>query len=408
MSRHLYKCSSHSVFHGGFSFCPPRFSFLFPFLFLFLFLLSFAFSTQKLTAQQRKSFIPRTIDWGYKIVQGDSAHPYKKYIFAVPIIAYRPESKWIFGLSMAHIFRTQNNDLLTRPSTIRLNVSYSQLKQSSIRPFFEYFSKGNKICLRAQYQFTDFAEYYWGIGPNVPESNKELYKFRMQKGNFKAAYLVAKGFYAGLQYSFENMYNLHYSPGSNLEVSGLNGSRGYYASALGYTLFMDTRDNVYFPFKGNFIEFSNLFYQPAFGSNYTFSNITLDARKYVQLWKENVLAFQCYLNTNSGNIPFRMQGTIGSDAYMRGYYSGRFRDQNALAFQTEFRKTIWGPVGCVVFVGTGSVNKSVTGLPENLKPNFGAGLRVKAIPRERLNMRMDYGFGSHGISAFYLTLNEAF
>ena len=360
------------------------------------------------SAQQRKSFIPRTIDWGYKIVQGDSAHPYKKYIFAVPIIAYRPESKWIFGVSIAHIFRSQYNDSLTRPSTIRVNISYSQMKQFSVKPFFEYFTKRNKINIRANYQYTNFSEYYWGIGPNVPESNKEMYSFNMQRGSIKMAYKLATGFYAGVQYTFEDMYKLHYEVGSNLETSGNTGANGYYASGVGFTLYKDNRDNIYFPYKGSFIEFSNVFYQHVFGSKYNFSNYSLDARKYYQLWKENIVASQLYLNLNTGNIPFRMMGTLGSDVFMRGYYNGRYRDINAFAFQTELRKTIWGPIGCTVFAGMGSVNKSISGLSSNIKPNFGFGLRVKAIPRERLNMRMDYGFGSNGIHAFYLTLNEAF
>src|ERR1700754_4395317 len=94
---------------------------------------------------QRKNFILRTMDWGYKIVQGDSAKPYKKYYFAVPIVAYRPESKWILGISLAHIFRTQQGDQITRPSIIRANVSYSQQHQFAFRPFLEIFSKMNRL-----------------------------------------------------------------------------------------------------------------------------------------------------------------------------------------------------------------------------------------------------------------------
>ncbi len=366
------------------------------------------FATNSTFAQEKKSFIPRTIDWGYRIVQGDSAHPYKKYIFAVPIIAYRPETKWIFGLSLAHIFRTKNNDGITRPSTIRVNVSYSQMKQFSVKPYFEYFSAANKLNIRAQYQYTNFGEYYWGIGPDAPESNKEFYEFKMQRGYVKAAYMLLPGFYAGLQYGYEKMYHLSYESTGFLQNSTTPGATGYLASGIGFTCYSDTRDNVYFPFKGNFIEFSGLINHSAFGSEYNFTNITLDARKFVQLWNENILAFQLFLHSNDGSTPFRMMGTIGSESYMRGYYNGRFRDYNAVSFQTEFRKTIWGPVGAAFFLGMGTVNPSITNVFNQLKPNYGLGLRIKAIPRERINVRIDYGFGSKGISALYLTLNEAF
>jgi hypothetical protein len=35
-------------------------------------------------------------------------------------------------------------------------------------------------------------------------------------------------------------------------------------------------------------------------------------------------------------------------------------------------------------------------------------LRVKAIPRERINMRFDYAIGIDGNRAAYISLNEAF
>jgi len=33
---------------------------------------------------------------------------------------------------------------------------------------------------------------------------------------------------------------------------------------------------------------------------------------------------------------------------------------------------------------------------------------VKAIPREKINFRIDYARGHNGLQAFYVTLNEAF
>ena len=121
-----------------------------------------------------------------------------------------------------------------------------------------------------------------------------------------------------------------------------------------------------------------------------------------------MLAIQAFANINSGNIPFRMMGTLGSDSYMRGYYNGRFRDNCAMAFQTELRKTIWGPVSIVAFGGLGTVSQNADGLTSNLKPCYGAGLRIMAIPREKMNIRADYGMGIDGANAFYLTMGEAF
>ena len=358
---------------------------------------------------QQKNFVNRTIDWAYKIVQGDSAHPKKKYYFPVPIIAYKPETRWVLGLSLTHLFRVQDGDSITRPSTIRLNISYSQNNQLSIKPYLDIFTKKNRFNIKAYYQFTDFSEYFWGVGINTPNENKELYHFNMQKINVKAAYQFLPKLYAGAQLNVEKMYNVSYAKNpSIMENSNIPGTRGSFSSGLGFTIYYDNRNNIYFPTKGQYIEFSNCFYNAAFGSNYNFTSFVFDGRKYIGLWKENVLAFQTFANINIGTAPFRLLGTLGSDSYMRGYYAGRYRDNNSMAFQTELRKTIWGPISIVMFGGFGTVSSGISELANNLKPNYGGGLRIMGIPREKMNIRLDYGKGIDGNEAFYITMAEAF
>lgn len=355
----------------------------------------------------RKPFVLRTIDWGYRIIEGDSAHPRKYYIFPFPIIAYKPETRWILGVSVTHIFRA-SKDGITRPSYARLNFAYSQEKQFSVRPSVEWFTKNNKWNIRALYGYTNFAENFWGIGKNTPSFNKELYSFNQHKASLKVACQLMPHVFVGVQYGMEQLYNIHPLKGGLFESSNLTGGNGYFVSGAGGILYYDDRDHVYFPHQGQLIELSGIFNQKALGSEYTFSAITLDARKYVHLWKENVLAMQGFVNLNQGTIPFRMLGVIGSDVFMRGYYNGRFRDNHSMAFQAELRKTIWGPVGCVVFAGGGTVANKPSDLVSGIKPNIGLGLRVKAIPRERVNVHIDWGFGENGINALYVGLNEAF
>jgi outer membrane protein assembly factor BamA len=355
----------------------------------------------------RKSFILRSIDWGYRIIEGDSAHPRKQYILPFPIVVYKPETRWLLGVSVTNIYHA-HRDSITRPSYVRFNTAYSQNNQFSVRPSIEHFTKYNTVNIRALYYYTNFAENYWGIGKNTPVSNKELYAFRQHRANLKVAYQAWPHLFVGAQYGFEKLYHVEATGGGLLETSNPAGSSGYVVSGAGATVYYDDRDHVYNPYHGQMIELSNEFYSSVLGSGYNFVNITLDARKYIGLWKENVLALQGFVNINEGNIPFRMMGVLGSDVYMRGYYNGRFRDNHAMAFQAELRKTIWGPIGCVVFAGGGTVASVAGDLFSGIKPNYGLGLRVKAVRKERVNARIDYGFGADGISALYIGLNEAF
>jgi Omp85 superfamily domain len=359
---------------------------------------------------QQKNIIDKSLDWTYKIVQGDSAHPRTKYFFPIPFLSYKPETRWILGVSLTQLFRSKNNDSITRPSAIRLNTSYSQNDQFSIRTFGEVFSNKNNFDLNGLLQYTNFVENFWNKGIQSLDEYQTYY-FKLVKVNFKGSYQLLPNFYGGIQYNFENMFDLKYSSSKidmrSSDETGTSAS-GSISSGAGFVIEYDDRNNVFFPTKGQDIELSNCLYNSIFGSGYNFHNITFDARKYIALWKENVLAIQAFANVNSGNVPFRLMGTLGSDSYMRGYYNGRFRDNCAMAFQTELRKTIWGPISIVAFGGFGTVSSDVYGLTSNLKPNYGGGIRIKAVPKEKFNIRIDYGMGIDGSSAFYVTMGEAF
>jgi outer membrane protein assembly factor BamA len=357
---------------------------------------------------QQKNFVLRTLDWGYKIVQGDSAKPKKKYLFIVPIVSYKPETRWQLGVSTSHFFRAKNNDSITRPSVIRLNVSYTQNNQLSIRPMFEVFTTGNKYSLRGILQYSNFIENYWGIGNNTQESNKELYSFNQYKANIKATRLIKKGIYLGLQVDYEKLYNIKHESASLMALSNVNGVNGYHYFGLGPVFTFDNRNQIYFPTKGHIVDVSAAIRNKNVGSSSTFSNFTIDARKYFGLWNDNVLALQAYGSFNDGDVPYRAMGTLGNESYFRGYYYGRYRDKHELSIQAELRKQIWGPVGMVAFGGMGNVASSPEKLNQFIKPMYGIGLRVKAIPREKINFRIDYARGHHGLQAFYVTLNEAF
>jgi hypothetical protein len=366
------------------------------------------FLTGIVRAQEpEKNFVLRTLDWGYRIVEGDSAHPRKNLFLPIPILAYKPETRWIVGVSLNTIFRI-SKDSITRPTGIRVNVSYSQNKQFAFIPEWNLFTKYNKWNFRGKYTFTNFGENYYGIGADAPKTNKEFYSFDMHRLNVKAAYKILPKLYVGAQYNFERMYHVQADSMGLLNTSKPLGYDGYQSGGAGLILYYDDRDYVYFPHHGQIIELSHVSYLKSLGGNYAFTNITLDARKYIHLWKENVLALQGFVNMNEGDIPFRMQGVLGSDMFMRGYYNGRYRDKHAMAFQAELRKKVWGPIGVVVFAGGGTVANNKWDLFSGIKPNLGVGLRFLAIPKEKVNILLDYGWGSDGNSALYIGMNEAF
>jgi outer membrane translocation and assembly module TamA len=101
---------------------------------------------------------------------------------------------------------------------------------------------------------------------------------------------------------------------------------------------------------------------------------------------------------------------LGGDQLLRGYYGGRFRDQDLLALQAEYRMPVWWRLGAVGFVAAGQVAPKLDDLGlDRFKPAAGLGLRFLLSPEEGLNIRADYGWGFDvESSGFYLSIGEIF
>lgn len=356
---------------------------------------------------QKKSKFERLVDYYYSIVEGDSAAPRDHYYFALPIFSISPETGIKLGVSLGYMFR-DNKDSITRPSLIRLNSSYTQLKQFNIRPSADIFFKNNEYNLKAQYVYNDFNEYYWGIGNQVTDSTKELYDFKQHKVNLRLTKQIITNLYLGPQVLYERVYDVKYKEGSPTPGSGVAGINGYEIFGAGIALAFDNRSHIYYPLNGAYLEISNYYYFKSAIGSHGFHGLTFDMRKYFQVWKENVFAIQGYGSFNYQDVPYRQMGTMGGEMFMRGYYNGRYRDKHLVTVQAEFRKTIWGPFGVVVFGGVGNVVKNESELLQHVKPNYGFGLRGMSIRKEHINARLDFGFGEKGINGFYFTLGEAF
>ena len=99
---------------------------------------------------------------------------------------------------------------------------------------------------------------------------------------------------------------------------------------------------------------------------------------------------------------------VGNDDLLRGYPRNRFRDKNLLATQLEYRFPLFWRFGMTTFAGIGDVFNNYQDLKLSyVKYTLGMGLRFLMNSAERLNVRVDYGYGSEG-GYFYVSFTEAF
>jgi outer membrane protein assembly factor BamA len=356
---------------------------------------------------QDKGKLEKLIDKAYSIVEGDSAKPKSNYFLIIPMWGIAPETGLKLGVSVGFVFRMAV-DSITRPSMAKINTSFTTNRQFNFRPFCDLFFKENKYNLKAQYVFNDFNENYWGIGNQATEADKELYDFNQHKLNARLTKQIIHNLYFGGQFMYEKLYKTQFEADSKTPQSAVSGINGYEVFGAGLALAFDNRDNIYYPSKGAYLEISNHFYSKSIVGNHSFNSVIIDLRKYFPLWGSQIFALQGVASLNEGDVPFRQMGTLGSENYMRGYYNGRFRDNHMVAMQGEFRFKIWGPLGATLFGGAGNVGHDFNDLNYNIKPNYGFGLRGLVLRKEKINARMDIGFGEKGINGFYFTLFEAF
>ena len=175
------------------------------------------------------------------------------------------------------------------------------------------------------------------------------------------------------------------------------------AWGLKWVIVQDTRNNLLNASTGHFYDFE-------LGYNFSDANYThvvVDLRKYYT-WKEKfIFAGRFFNSLNFGNSPpFFDQSFLGGDRYVRGYYYGRFRDQNLSTIQLEARSILVWRLGLALFGGASSVYHQLDEM--DLKPNFGLGLRFVMDRSENVNLRFDYAVGSDGADGFYISFGESF
>ena len=210
-----------------------------------------------------------------------------------------------------------------------------------------------------------------------------------------------------------------------LRDPSLVGSRGGRISGLGPVVNLDTRDNIFQPYRGVIAEFSFLVYNTSIASRYNFSQASLEVSKYIPLRKittdANKRLIQPILGLNlltvvaDGQVPFNALGVLGGTKRMRGYYEGYYRDKRMIEGQAEFRIPLFNKstnflqrFGVVGFGGLGTVAPEFNKLAvDQVVYTYGGGLRMQLDRKQGINLRVDYG-RSANTSGFYLSIGEAF
>jgi len=335
----------------------------------------------------------------------------RKRTALTPVSSYTPETSVMLGANFIHLFRSASKDSIARrTSYIDFFTAVTLKKQFILENNYLIFDKNEKYMFIGYSIFQKFPQYYYGVGNNLPASNKELISYNILRLDHLVLRNVYKKMYIGAGFTLTDTYNVSGLSDGLPQENQVIGANGAFVSGIQAAVSSDNRNSIYNTSKGHLVRVKFVTYDKALGSQYNFYTFETDIRKFIRPFKKrkDILAFQAYGFFSSGQVPWNEMGALGSDMIMRGYYSGRYRDKNYAAIQAEYRLQLNNIFGLTFFAGTGEVAAKMNQFTFNgLKPNAGAGARLMLDRQERLNLRFDIGFGKN-TSNIYISVTEAF
>jgi len=342
----------------------------------------------------------------------DTTEEGKRAFRAYPTIGFAPETSLEIGFSGLLLYNAKG-DTQNRISEVNAFTFVTLQAQYGFWLDHALYGDRDKVFFLGRFRAQRFPLLYWGIGARTPEDDEVLIDASYLLLRERVLFRIAPNLFVGPEGDVQWLINPEFEDRPE-RVPLPAGADGTFNLGFGAGIVYDDRHNVLNVRDGHFAELSFLDYRPAWGSEYRFDAITLDARAYRPLGERNVVAAQVfanYLTGDEGQVPFNQMAQLGGDMIMRGYYAGRYRDRMALSAQVEHR---WLPFrfskrfGGAVFAAAGVVAPELRSVrAADIKPAGGLGLRYALFPKKDIFLRFDVGVTQSGFN-FYIYTGEAF
>lgn len=326
-----------------------------------------------------------------------------------PAVSYAPETSLQFGAAAIWVLKSKDHGVdFERQSTISPFVLYT-LKNQIISAFnLNLFTKKGNL-LEGSLRYYDFPDSYFGLGNNNDPDISEQYRNQYYQIEGRFFRNIKKVLFIGAAWDIQYNSISDLVSGGMLDADKPDGLSGGSVYSVGPAFRYDTRNNSIYPDHGSFISLRSLL---NYLGDFTYTSHVIDARKYFSLWnKENILAIQLQGNVTTGSrVPFYKLPQLGGDERLRGISNASlYRDRQMIYSQVEYRRPLFWRFGMTLFGGIGDVASSYGDFRfKEFKYVAGVGGRLAAIPKDKLNLRVDLGVARGGQFAIYAGISEAF
>jgi hypothetical protein len=337
---------------------------------------------------------------------------YRNRVLLLPAIGSSPETGFLFGAVIVPQFKMGNAGPETRSSSILFSGIYTVRNQIMLSILPDLILPQEEWIFSGNYFLNYFPENNWGVGANTRDEDEMSVIYTQLNLEQSVLRKLYPSVFIGPHIHWSKLYNVKFedADGNRIETPGFRGSEGSTVTGLGLKGSWDKRNSNMTPTENHFIELTIISYPSWAGSTDPYSLYQLDSRKYINLSgnAESILALQGLIQLTTGTPSFVDMPKLGGDRINRGYYYGRFRDQNSAQIQAELRQHLKGRFGFTLFAATGEVwNRFEDFSMNNYKWTAGLGLRFNLNPDDQTNIRIDFGIGKD-TAGFYLQFGEAF
>jgi Omp85 superfamily domain len=372
--------------------------------FLFVFL-------PQLLAAQTDTLNPRKKKWPFSTMQ--KLQDGNLRFVPIPAFSISPEKGISTGLIFEYFFNTGNSEVdkkQTRLSNAFTNFQYSSLNQLVLEGVYSIYTNKEKYFLQGSAGYKDFYERYWTFSDDTVGNNNFRgidYKHIYIRGKWTKK--LQHEIFIGINYSYNSFSEIVFQEGLYPQIPTIDGLGQSMSLGIGPIVVIDKRDNQFSPQKGWFAEVGFRIHDKNIGSNFNYSQLNVDLRNYIITKPKGILALNIITTLNNGTVPFLEKAKLGNDRMMRGYFAGRFRDNEFAAAQMEYRYPIGKSFVLAGFMSAGQTAPNVSSFALNsMQSSIGGGLRYLVNKQKHLYARFDAGYTQKQNWGFYLNLGDAF
>ncbi len=328
----------------------------------------------------------------------------KVRIAAIPIVNYNPSQGFLFGAMGQGFYKLNKKDTISPSSSTGIFAMYTT-NNTYFTALFQhlYFDedkwRGTFAAGFGQINFQFWQQLPIDGGSFIDFSTDARFVLaRMERKIYKEIYFGLEGTVSNAKTEYDLP---DYFPDSlRYDERNMNN--------IGILLNFDRREHQMNPYSGFNLAFKNRIYASWLNSGNDFNKVEITYNHYYRLKNDrNILATRFKTTIASGDVPFQGESIIGQDD-IRGYTSGKHRNNQVYALQAEYRWRFYKKFGMVGFAGVASaVDQAGDLFKSEWLPGAGVGFRYMMLPSERINIGFDVAAGKDDWG-LYFRIGESF